>query len=358
MKTTVVPFFIPHFGCPHRCIFCNQERITGAAGLPCEAEILGRIREYRRTSGASGVEAAFYGGSFTCLHRSDQERLLQPLQPFLETGEVRSVRVSTRPDAIDADRLSYLRSMGVTTVELGVQSMDDNVLELSRRGHTAREVVSAVSCLRAFGMRVGLQLMPGLPGDNPHISLKSMSSILSLVPDFIRIYPALVIAGTRLERDYADGRFKPMSLETAVTLCKVMLHRAMKASIPVIRLGLPWTANPAGEGAIVAGPWHPAFRQMVDSELCYDLLAYLAGGLGLHDCRAAAICHPSRISDVTGHRRANVVRLHREKSVSLQPVRGAIEHGFNEITLEMPDTFVTGCLTKDLNYTTEDAFHA
>ena len=262
MKIPIVPFFISHRGCPHRCIFCDQEKIAGSNGtFPSAAEIRDKVAAYRRTSGCREVEVAFYGGSFTSIPHEDQLRLLHPLQELLAAGEVSSIRISTRPDALDAAAAAFLHASGVATVELGVQSMDDAVLEQSERGHCAADVEKAVACLKGEGISVGLQLMPGLPGDSGEISVSSLMRVLDLQPDFLRIYPTVVVAGTPLSRRYAEGRYCPLTLEGAVRLCKILLHRALLARVPVVRIGLQPTTDLSRRGAILAGPYHPAFRQ-------------------------------------------------------------------------------------------------
>jgi len=273
MKAPIVPFFISHRGCPHRCVFCDQEKISGADGAIASADqILDTIHEYRRTSGCPAVEVAFFGGSFTSLPHVTQESLLLPLQPLIASGEVSAVRLSTRPDSLDADRVMFLRRMGVQTVEVGIQSMDDGVLATAGRGHDAAAVERAFACLRDQGMSIGAQLMPGLPGDTAEKTLDSLTRVLELGPAFIRIYPALVIAGTGLAQLFAQGTYQPLSLGAAVSLCKVMLHRSLLRGTPVIRIGLQPTADLQRPGTILAGPWHPAFRQLVEAELFYDLV--------------------------------------------------------------------------------------
>lgn len=356
MKTPIVPFFISHRGCPHRCVFCDQEKISGAGGaLPPAELILATVREYLRSSGSPSVEVAFFGGSFTSLPHDARERLLVPLQPLLASGEVSSIRVSTRPDSADAEVIGYLRRMGVQTVEIGIQSMDDGVLSLAGRGHDAAAVERAFACLKEQGMPVGAQLMPGLPGDTPEKSLDSMARVLELQPCFIRIYPALVIAGTELARLHASGKYQPLSLAQAVTLCKVMLHRALLAGIPVIRMGLQPTGELQKTGTILAGPWHPAFRQLVEAELFHDLVAGLLDGQVPAGRCATIACNPSRVSDVVGQGRANIRRMLREKGIRIEAVRGDPACSSHEVAVLLPDGTRRGDLLSDLKYSTKDA---
>jgi histone acetyltransferase (RNA polymerase elongator complex component) len=355
MKRPVVPFFITHQGCPHRCVFCDQEKISGSGGLlPSDDEICGKIAGYARSSGVTGLEVAFFGGSFTCLPRKDQERLLLALRPLMASGEVRSVRVSTRPDAIDDDGAAFLRAMGVTTVELGVQSMNDQVLELAERGHCAADVVGSVTRLKKERIIVGLQLMPGLPGDTPQMSLASLASVLALKPDFLRIYPTVVIAGTPLFRRYSEGSYHPLTLHEAVVLCKIMLHRALLSGIPVIRMGLQPTTDLARPGAVVAGPFHPAFRQLVEADLCFDLLNRLIPYHNPGDPPVMVACAPSRVADVVGQRRSNIKRMLNERGVRIAAVQERPTLSTLEIAVLRHDGVRTGNFLNDLKYDAEE----
>ncbi|QWV98445.1 radical SAM protein [Geomonas nitrogeniifigens] len=309
MRPLLVPFFIPHQGCPHRCVFCDQERVAGVGGgLPTARQLLSRIEEYRLGAPARTLEIAFYGGTFTALPRRDQGALLFPLQPLLAAGVVQSVRLSTRPDAVDPDTAEFLNAHGVATVELGVQSLDPEVLLLSGRGHGASEVEHSVATLKKVGIEVGIQLMPGLPGDTPQAALASLRRALDLKPAFLRIYPTLVIEGTELARRYREGSYHPLDLPQAVTLCKEMLEAAGQAGIPVIRFGLQPTSELDSPGVVVAGPYHPAFGQLVESELCFDRMCGLLEGIP-PGSRVSFGAPPGRVSDLVGQRRGNLQRL-------------------------------------------------
>lgn len=284
-------------------------------------EIVARVAAYRASAGADSAEVAFYGGSFTALPREEQRQLLLPLQALMQSGEVGSVRVSTRPDAVDDSIVAFLLEHGVRTVELGIQSMDNAVLERSGRGHGSSDVTRAFRCLQGAGIAVGAQLMPGLPGDSSETVMRSLREVLALRPAFLRIYPAVVLAGTGLERLYRAGEYLPLGLEAAVTLCKAMLREAMEAGVPVIRIGLQPTDDLGSDGAVVAGPYHPAFRQLVETALCYDLVDYATASL-LPGMTVTLRCAPSRISDVTGHKRDNIRRLQIERGLRIGSVNG------------------------------------
>jgi histone acetyltransferase (RNA polymerase elongator complex component) len=351
MNKLTVPIFISHRGCPHRCVFCDQVKISGSAAmLPRESDLIGKIGEYTKTSNGRKLEVAFFGGSFTGLPVTAQEKLLVPLQPLLSAGEVASVRISTRPDSVDPASAAFLKRMGVGAVELGVQSMDDEVLELSGRGHGSREVADAVSVLKDEGLAAGIQLMPGLPGDSSAKSLASLHRALDLKPNFLRIYPTLVIAGTPLEDLYLHGSYRPMTLDRAVRLCKVMLVESLRSNVPVIRMGLQPTADLLTEGVIVAGPWHPAFRQMVEAELCFDLISSMIHGAVPCDDMVTVFCCPSRVSDVAGQRRANAERLRRQFGIRIAAVRPDPELTPFELIVVSNSGVRRGNMLRDLRY--------
>jgi len=321
LKRTVVPFFLSHLGCPHACVFCDQLKISGAAGrIPETHEILDKIERYRLTSPGRELEVAFYGGTFTALPREEQLGLLAPLKPLVDDGRLDAVRLSTRPDAVDPETVGFLRKMGVSTVELGVQSLDDGVLALSGRGHTADDARRAVAWLKEGGFSVGVQLMTGLPGDSAARSLASLREALALAPSFLRIYPTVVIAGTELARLYREGVYTPQTLPEAVELCADMLLAARRAGVPVIRLGLQPTDELAAEGVILAGPQHPAFGQLVESELCFRLMSRLAEGLPKGAAVTFAV--PSgKLSDAIGQGRENLKKLSDRHGVRVEKVR-------------------------------------
>jgi hypothetical protein len=278
-----------------------------------------------------------------------QVQLLSPLQSLVASGAISSIRVSTRPDAIDIEWVTFLRSLGVTTVELGVQSMADDVLAISGRGHDAAAVINACKVLRKAHISVGMQLLPGLPGDSPSKAIASLARVLKLKPDFIRIYPALVMSGTRLEQMYGAGDYVPMSLQDAVTLSKIMLHMALSSGINVIRIGLQSTEELERPGTVLSGPFHPAFRQLVESEWCFDLLANLCQG-GTPGMTVTVACSPERISDVVGQRRSNIIRIKAEFGIEIARVVNKSSLTRYELEIEGNGYRKTGNLLKDINY--------
>ena len=353
----IVPFFISHRGCPHRCVFCDQETISGAPdALPTADEIVSAVARFRDTSAGRPLEVAFFGGTFTSLSREDQELLLDPIQPMLKSGEIVSIRLSTRPDALCGETVEFLRGRGVKTVELGVQSLDDDVLAAACRGHSADDVKAACRSVRAGGLDLGIQLMPGLPFSSRQSDLDSLFGSIALGPDFLRIYPSLVLRGTTLEQMFRSGGYKPLSLESAVALCADMLLAAHKAGVPVRRLGLQSSTSLEAEGAVVAGPYHPAFRQLVESELFFRLLLLLASGLpsGTHVQLSSS---PSRLSDVIGQQRRNAMRLASEAGVIIDRVMGDTELSNSELIVHTTGGVLQGDLLRDLAIADEGNYH-
>ncbi|MCL2670249.1 MAG: radical SAM protein, partial [Syntrophaceae bacterium] len=223
----IIPFFIMNRGCRHRCRFCNQGLTAG--NHPEEiasAAFTARVRSFLASRGEKpgSVQIAFYGGTFTALPEAEQERLLALAEPFLKGGEVRGIRLSTRPDSLDARRISRLRDLGVTTIEVGAQSMDDRVLAKSDRGHGSEEVRQAVTALREAGIETGLHLMAGLPGDSPELFSATIGKAIDLRPDTVRIHPTLVLRDTPLAEDFLRGHYRPLTLDEAIGWCRQALQ--------------------------------------------------------------------------------------------------------------------------------------
>lgn len=278
----VIPVFIPHQGCPHRCIFCDQRRISGRDSCepitPRAVRAIIRLWLSRsRTDGGRKVQVAFYGGSFTGLPRQRQQELLAAAAPFLERGEVHSLRLSTRPDYIDSGIVAFLRDSGVSVVELGVQSLDDRVLAAGNRGHSAQQSREAIRLLRRGGMQVGAQLMTGLPAETTRSLIKTVREMAGLRPDFVRIYPVLVLRGSGLARLYEQGEYRPLSLGAAVIRAAWMKKYFAAYSIPVVRMGLQ--PGPELEKALLAGPYHPAFGELVNGRLMLQRTRRLLAGV-------------------------------------------------------------------------------
>jgi histone acetyltransferase (RNA polymerase elongator complex component) len=313
-KRFIIPIFISHFGCPYRCVYCDQSQLARPASvLPTPEEIHEEIERFlslRKRKQQQTVQVAFYGGSFTALPLPIQRALLCSVAPFLELGRVHSLRLSTRPDSISPEVLEILRMHTVATVELGVQSMDDEVLKISQRGYGRQEVIKAVRDLLQGNFEVGMQLMVGLPGDSAKRFETTVEAVIELRPHFVRLYPTLVIKGTALARWFRQGRYHPLSLEEAIAHTKGALQRFRQARIPVIRVGLQPTPTLETPGTIVAGPYHPAFRQLVESSLLYEQAASLLAGSGIRGGDSPAFrISPQDISTFYGQGGHNIKRL-------------------------------------------------
>jgi histone acetyltransferase (RNA polymerase elongator complex component) len=265
----VIPVFIPHRGCPHDCLFCNQQKISGEErSSESTVEVCGIIESWLgRNKKKLPVQVAFFGGSFTCMSLTEQEILLAQVAPYLGDGRVESIRLSTRPDCVDAKICKFLYNHGVRTVELGVQSFDDAVLSKSHRGHSASDSRRSASMIKESGFELGIQLMPGLPGDSWKIFSATLSETIRLQPDFVRIYPTVVVKDSGLEKLYKQGEFRPLSLGRAVSVAAKSVKRFDAAGIEVIRIGLQ--PSPSLEESVVAGPYHPAFGELVQSRLWF-----------------------------------------------------------------------------------------
>ena len=277
MRPLIIPIFISHAGCPHKCLFCDQERITAQTHhLPGPQEVRKALDAAIGAKGfdpSRNTELAFYGGTFTGLKKARMESLLKAAAPYVRSGMVQSIRISTRPDSLDDERLTILKAYGVSTVELGAQSMNDRVLALSQRGHSAEDTIRAVRMLKDHGLKVGIQLMPGLPGDSRKEFSATTKKVLALKPHMVRLYPALVIQGTGLARMHSEGAYQPFSLEEAVNLCVENVLLFEGNGIPVIRIGLMSSPSLLEKGRIVSGPWHPAFGFLVRSAIHFRGIA-------------------------------------------------------------------------------------
>ena len=261
----IIPIFISHLGCPFQCLYCQQERITAQERwLPTPQAIRDRIEAFlatRRPGKYSHSEIAFYGGTFTGLERGLMKNLLEAAGQFVTNGEVRNLRASTKPDYVDPEVLALLRRFGMDTVELGVQSLDDQVLAKVGRGYTSQRVERAVIQLKEKGMKVGIQLMQGLPGADEAEAITSAQRAIELKPDFVRIYPTVVLEGTALAEMYRRGVYRPWSLDKAIAVCSQLREMFTDAEIPIIKMGLEFSSDER-EG-ILAGPYHPRFRELV-----------------------------------------------------------------------------------------------
>ncbi len=308
-KRYIIPFFIPHIGCPHSCVFCSQNKITGREKPITPEEILPIIRQYRATFSdkTKKVEVAFFGGSFTGIPIKLRSALLQEAYNAKKMGLLHNIRLSTRPDYIDEDILNHLKDFEVDIIELGVQSMDSEVLALSQRGHGAEDVIKASKLIKGYGFKLGLQMMIGLPGSHERTEIETAVQICRLKPDFVRIYPALVIRGTKLEDMYKNKTYRPPPLQKAVEVCVKLSEIFIKKNINIIRIGLQPTGLIKEGGEVAAGPFHPSFRQLVDSRLVLNVIVKIIGQRGMDLTRGLAImANPRFISTLQGINKENL----------------------------------------------------
>ncbi len=307
MKHANIAIFVPHLGCPQQCSFCEQNTITGASGTrpPSPEDVAKAAATASESLGERSREAeiAFFGGSFTAIRRGYMLELLEAGAQAVERYGFRGIRCSTRPDAIDGEILPVLRAHRVTAVELGAQSMDDGVLFANRRGHTAADTARAAGLIRGAGLELGLQMMTGLYTDTPEKSWETARQLIALKPDTVRVYPTIVLPGTELERLYQAGSYRPQSLEEAVELCAGLLEMFQKAGAAVIRMGLH--PEPQLEKKMLAGPYHPAFRQLAESRLFLKKLLAALPGPG----RYRVSVNPRDLSTAVGQGRENARRL-------------------------------------------------
>ncbi|MBR2744695.1 MAG: radical SAM protein [Clostridia bacterium] len=314
-KEYIIPIFVPHRGCPNDCTFCNQKKISGETKIVTADDVKSTIEYYLKNFKQKDkyVEVAFFGGSFTGIETDKQEELLSAAYEFILTKKVDSIRISTRPDYISKDTLKRLKRYGVKTIELGVQSTNNYVLEKAKRGHTFEDVVNASKLIRKHGFTLGHQMMIGLPESTRADEIKTAKDLIKLKPKIVRIYPVLVINGTELEESYRSGAYEPLNVEQAVEVSKDLLALFNKKKIKVIRVGLQNTneiTDPNNKNSqVVAGPYHPAFRQLVESALWYDNIAEKIKSLNMKVKKIKVEVNSSDINNVVGHKKSNIKKI-------------------------------------------------
>jgi histone acetyltransferase (RNA polymerase elongator complex component) len=276
-KHFTIPLFFPQLACPFQCVFCNQEKITSRGHIPDEREVKETIENHLATfpEGDKYLEVGFFGGTFTGMPLQEQEKVLKITLPYREKGIIKGIRLSTRPDYISVEALNLLKKYGVTTIELGAQSMDDEVLTCSARGHTAEDTEVASRMILDHGFRLGLQMMIGLPGDKKDKDIYTARRIIELGALETRIYPTLIVKGTKLEEWYEKGEYQPLTLEEAVNRLKEILPLFEEAGVEVTRVGLLSSRGFLKED-FLAGPYHPSIRELAMTEVWWDRLKDLA----------------------------------------------------------------------------------
>ena len=308
----IIPVFLPHAGCPHQCVFCNQTSITGVGRNTVSPEKVERqIHEFLEFKGNDHrpVQVAFYGGNFLGLEKGDIEHLLNVSAKFANNKRIDAIRFSTRPDTIDHDRIEIIKNYPVTTIEIGAQSMDDGVLATVRRGHSASDTQRAVALLKNRGYQIGLQMMVGLPEEDEAGSLSTAYRISKLEPDFVRIYPTIVLKNSLLARWYENGTYRPWSIERSVAHVKTLYLLFKQKNIPIIRMGLQASEDLDSGAAVLAGPYHPAFGHMVHSKIFLDMATEIMENKAVLRKTLTIKVHPRSISKMRGLKNSNVETL-------------------------------------------------
>ncbi len=336
-RENIIPVFVPHLGCPNDCVFCNQRRISGSQ-QPAGPETVREAIEHGAALLPPGAkrQLAFYGGSFTAIPIDQQLALLRTAKEYLDSGAISSLRLSTRPDAIDGEILERLRQYGVETIELGAQSMCDQVLLLSGRGHTALDVENASRLIKQRGFRLILQMMTGLPGDSIERSTETAERIIALEPDGVRIYPTVIVRDTALYELWQAGRYREHTVEDAVEYCARLLPLFQKAGIPVIRLGLNPTDQLSAGGA-AAGAYHPALGELVKSRVLLDKMRLALSGV---EAGSSVILTVGRglTSQAVGQHRRNIDTLCREFSLGSVKIAESSEKDRDAVTVTVENS--------------------
>ena len=314
-KHYIIPIFVPHLGCPNDCVFCNQKSISGQMKMITKEDIKNTIEFYLKNfkEKEAYIEVAFFGGSFTGIDEKLQEDFLSVAYEYIKEQKVNGIRISTRPDYINKSILKRLKKYKVQTIELGVQSANDYILKRSGRGHTFEDVKKASKLIRWYGFNLGHQMMVGLPESTRIDEINTAKQLIKLKPKMVRIYPVLVIKNTKLEKDYINEKYQPISIVQAVETCKEIYKMFVKKNIEVIRIGLQNTdeiSSPENESSqVVAGPYHPAFRQLVESNVWYDIILEKIKKLSVKVKQVEVTVHPLDVNNVVGHKRENTLKL-------------------------------------------------
>ena len=310
-----IPIFIPHVGCKNECTFCNQRKISGQTKMITEDELRKTIEEYLESFKEKKAykEIAFFGGSFTGIDIEDQERLLKVANEYIKDKKIDGIRISTRPDYIDKKILKMLKKYHVKSIELGVQSTNDYILNRCKRGHTFADIKKASKLIRRYRFNLGHQMMIGLPDSTKIDEINTAKNLIKLKPKMIRIYPVLVIKDTELENEYLKGTYKPIPLAQAVETCKELVYMFDKKKIDIIRIGLQNTDNitdPQTNGSdVIAGPYHPAFGQLVEDSIWYDCIVNKIKKISAKVKEVEIKVNKQDVCNVIGHKKSNILKL-------------------------------------------------
>lgn len=266
MKHSNISIFIPHLGCPFNCIFCNQYKITGSDESVTPYKVYEILSNSLKThqKPRNDTQIAFFGGSFTAIDKKLMIEYLEVANEFIGENKYNSIRISTRPDCINEEILDILKKYNVKTIELGIQSLDEDVIKKAKRGHTIEQAIKSCKLIQEHGFELGMQMMCGLPGDTAEKDFETARKIIEIGCKQVRIYPVVVIDGTKLGDMYKSGEYKPLSVESAVSVCAKLFKMFRDNNVTVLKIGLH------SESDSIAGPFHPAFGELVRSEVFYN----------------------------------------------------------------------------------------
>ncbi|CEN89367.1 MAG: elongator complex protein 3 [Paraclostridium sordellii] len=335
MKKRIIPIFVPHRGCPHDCIFCNQKKITGVSTDITSDDVRNIIEEYLKTIDKdASVEVAFFGGSFTAIDIDIQRNLLSVAKEYVDKNIIDDIRMSTRPDCINDEILTMLKEYKVSIIELGVQSLDDKVLIDSVRGHSDKDVFESAELIKKYGINLGLQMMIGLPSDTEEKCIYTAKKFIDLKPDCVRVYPTLVVKETGLEKLLQENKYNPFSLEESIDIVKKVLVLFYINNINVIRVGLQATEDIAIGKEVLAGPYHPAYRELVESKMYGDYIEYLIKKYNAKK-NIDVLVNKKNVSRILGNKKSNVKNLKEKYGVLLKTKESEIS--INELAFIIDD---------------------
>ncbi|MBN1882921.1 MAG: radical SAM protein [Deltaproteobacteria bacterium] len=323
IKRFIIPIFIPHAGCPHRCLFCDQQAITSAGAVKLtRGHIVETVNSYTETrpDWERDIELAFFGGSFTLLPMKRQLDLLKIGKELIDMGRIDALRVSTRPDAISEKVLGFLEEYGVRTIELGIQSMSDHILELSQRGHTADDTRRAALLIKRRGFDLIAQIMPGLPGDTESTIMGTAEDVINLVPSGVRIYPTVVIKDTEMERLYREGRYVPLSLDETVRITGLIVRMFQEHDIPIIRIGLSHSKDL--EKRVVSGPYHESLGALVMEGMMAERIERVVGELSHIPDPLVIRVHPRLVGAAVGGNKRTIRKLEKVHNLNKVKITG------------------------------------
>jgi len=347
-KQYVIPVFIPHLGCPNDCTFCNQKNISGKTKMPTKEEVIKIIEENLESikDKQTNIEIAFFGGSFTGIEVEKQKEYLEIANEYVKNKKVDGIRLSTRPDYINKEILKMLKKYNVKTIELGVQSTNDYILKRCERGHTFEDVKKASKLIRRYRFNLGHQMMVGLPESTKLDEIRSAKALIKLKPKMVRIYPVLVIKGTKLEKELENDEYKPLTILQAVERCKELVYLFNKKNIQVIRVGLQNTdeiTNPdVKDSKVVAGPYHPAFGQLVEDSMWYDSIVDKIKKINDKVKEVKIKVNFADMNNAIGHKKSNIKKIKEVYDVDvIVEADNAIKKGRSElIIMETYDEYV------------------